>query len=623
MFLPTTNIPRWAIFLIDIFIVLSAVILAYLLRFNFDIPYSDRITLPYVLVYFFIIKSLSFIIARTYAGIIRYTSTEDAIRIVMVNLLCSIFFGLTNIVTYFFITHKYLIPFSIIIIEFFVSIFAMTTFRMLVKMAYLELINPSKEKSNVIIFGAGESGVITKRALDRDAGSKHKVIAFIDDDNKKHGAKLEGVTIYSTDKLADLIKAHAVTQVILAVQKLSPQRKKEIIEMCLPFDLRLFNVPPVVKWINGELSFNQIKGINIEDLLERDVIKLDERKLSKEIAGKTILITGAAGSIGSELVRQLAGYMPLKLILLDQAETALYELELECTEASHTTSFEVIIADICNEMRMEAIIRNTKPDIIYHAAAYKHVPMMENNPIEALRTNVTGTRIVADLAVKYGVKKFIMISTDKAVNPSSVMGASKRLSEIYAQALNQRNSTKFITTRFGNVLGSNGSVIPLFRRQIEKGGPITITHPDISRFFMTIPEACQLVLEAGTMGSGGEIYVFDMGKSVKIVDLAMKMIKLSGLTLGKDIQIVYSRLRPGEKLFEELLSDKENILPTHHPQIMIARERPYEPDITVGKIDHLIALLDTQDNDAIVREMKEILPEYKSVNSVFERLDEE
>ncbi|MDZ7741274.1 MAG: UDP-N-acetylglucosamine 4,6-dehydratase family protein [Bacteroidota bacterium] len=340
----------------------------------------------------------------------------------------------------------------------------------------------------------------------------------------------------------------------------------------------------------------------------------------REIGEKTVLITGASGSIGSELFRQLARFRPGKLLLLDQSETPLYHLELECLDKFPDLDYEVIVADICNEKRMHNVFATFKPQIIYHAAAYKHVPMMENNPSEAIYTNIRGTRILADLAVEFGVKKFIMISTDKAVKPTNVMGASKRIAEIYVQSLSNE-STSFITTRFGNVLGSNGSVIPLFRQQIEKGGPITITHPEITRYFMTIPEACQLVLEAGAMGKGGEIFIFDMGQSVRIVDLARKMIKLSGLELGKDIQIKYIGLRPGEKLYEELLNDKENTLPTHHPQIMIAKVQQYEKSFIEEKVNLLISLFDAQENFEIVKNMKEILPEFRSKNSVYEQLD--
>jgi FlaA1/EpsC-like NDP-sugar epimerase len=380
-------------------------------------------------------------------------------------------------------------------------------------------------------------------------------------------------------------------------------------------------VPPVSSWINGELSYNQIKKIRIEDLLEREEIRLDDEGIRQELNGKIIMITGASGSIGSELVRQMMKYNPGKLILIDQAESALFDLEVELTARFDFRNFEIAVADICNEVRMEHAFRLFKPQLVYHAAAYKHVPMMENNPSEALFTNIKGTKILADLAVKSGVSKFIMISTDKAVNPTNVMGASKRIAEIYVQSLNRLKSTHFITTRFGNVLGSNGSAVTLFSRQIEQGGPVTVTHPDVIRYFMTIPEACRLVLEAAMMGKGGEIFLFDMGKPVKIVDLAKKMIRLSGLDIDKDIEIKFTGLRPGEKLYEELLNDAENSLPTHHPQIMIGKVREYDRDYVNREVDELISLFDNQDNLAIVKKMKEIVPEFKSRNSTYEELD--
>jgi FlaA1/EpsC-like NDP-sugar epimerase len=385
--------------------------------------------------------------------------------------------------------------------------------------------------------------------------------------------------------------------------------------------VRVLNVPPASRWINGELSFNQIKSIKIEDLLEREPIKLDEEIIKAQIENKIILITGAAGSIGSELARQCSKYHPKKLFLLDQAETPLHELDLEFNDLLIKPKYEVVIADVRQIDRMRKVFNTFKPDIVFHAAAYKHVPMMENNPSESILTNILGTKIVADLSVEFNVEKFVFVSTDKAVNPTSVMGASKRIAEIYIQSLGKTASTKFITTRFGNVLGSNGSVIPRFKKQIDQGGPITITHPDISRYFMTIPEASQLVLEASSMGKGGEIFVFDMGGSVKIVDLARKMILLLGLKEGKDISIVYTGLRPGEKLYEELLANTENTLPTHHNQILIGKVREYAYSQVKKIIEELIQSFDTQNNELIVQRMKDLVPEFISNNSVFQKLD--
>jgi len=472
MFLFERTAPRPVIFLIDIIICIFSLVLAYFLRFNFAaIPQTEIDTFAFVFPFVIGIRALSFILARTYKGIIRYTSSQDAQRIFIVNTLSSILFAISNLISYYFFTETFIIPFSILVIEFMTSTFLMISLRLAYKSIYMEWKNPSRTKTSVIIFGAGESGIITKRTLDRDAGMKYKVLAFIDDEEKRWGSKLEGITIYG------------------------------------------------------------------------------------------------------------------------------------------------------NKERMESIFKKYCPQVVYHAAAYKHVPMMEYHPIEAIQTNVLGTKTVADISVKHGVEKFVMISTDKAVNPTNVMGASKRIAEMYVQSLSKDSKTKFVTTRFGNVLGSNGSVIQFFRSQIEKGGPITVTHPDITRYFMTIPEACQLVLEAGAMGKGGEIFLFDMGQSVKISDLAKKMVQLAGLTLGKDIQIIYTGLRPGEKLFEELLATKENTLPTHNPQIMAGKVREYDYKEVSEKIEELISLLHKQDNMQIVTKMKEIVPEFKSQNSVYEELD--
>jgi FlaA1/EpsC-like NDP-sugar epimerase len=501
--------------------------------------------------------------------------------------------------------------------------FIMICSRLAVKAIYFENKNPEREKINVLIYGAGESGIITKRTLDRDAAIKYKVIGFVDDNLKKKGRSLEGIFIYPPAKLEDLIRENNIDTVVISILNISADRKKEIIETCLQYNVKVLSVPPVSKWINGELSFNQLKTVAIEQLLERDPIKLDVTLIGQQVHDKIVLITGAAGSIGSELARQLLRFHPKKIFLLDNAETPLHEIEMELAEKYPPTQFEVVMADVRNPERMNNVFRTFRPQLVYHAAAYKHVPMMENNPSESILTNVLGTKITAELSVEYGVEKFVLISTDKAVNPTNVMGASKRIAEIFTQSLGNtpQCKTKFITTRFGNVLGSNGSVIPRFKKQIEQGGPVTVTDPNITRYFMTIPEACQLVLEAGCMGKGGEIFVFDMGKQVKIADLARKMIKLSGLTEGRDIQIVFTGLRPGEKLYEELLADAENTLTTHHPQILIGKVKEYGFTEVKDKIEKLITLFDGQNNVEIVSRMKELVPEFKSNNSVFAELD--
>lgn len=615
------NLPRWFILIIDLFICAFALTLAFGIRFDFSKPpQTDLKNLPIDFLVLLGIRALSFFISKTYKGVVRYTSTRDTGRIFMVLLIGSASIYFLNLVSYF-LKGVYFIPNSIIIIDALVSLFLMISSRLAIKALYFESKNPDREKLNVIIYGAGEGGVITKRTLDRDAAIKYKVVGYIDDDEKKHGRSIEGAFVFGPDRLAELIKLNHVEFLILSIQKISIKKKNEIADTCLVNNVRVLNVPPASKWINGELSFNQIKSIRIEDLLERDPIKLDEDIIAAQLRDKVILITGAAGSIGSELARQCAKFGPKKLYLLDQAESPLHELELEFTDKLIKPPFEVVIADIRQVDRLRNVFGTFKPHIVFHAAAYKHVPMMENNPSESILTNILGTKNVADLSVEFGVDRFVFVSTDKAVNPTNVMGASKRIAEIYIQSLGKNATTKFITTRFGNVLGSNGSVIPRFKKQIELGGPITITHPEITRYFMTIPEASQLVLEAAGMGKGGEIFVFNMGDSVKIVDLARKMIMLVGLKEGKDISIVFTGLRPGEKLYEELLANSENTLPTHHNQILIGKVREYAYEEVKEIIHQLIKSFDTQNNELIVQRMKDLVPEFKSNNSIFQKLD--
>jgi len=616
------NLPRWSILIIDLLICTFSLTLAFFLRFNFkSIPQSELDNFPLIYSVLLSVRLFAFIISKIYKGVVRYTGARDATRIFVIILLSSFCLFIINIFTRQILLGYYLIPHSVIIIDALVTIFIMVSSRLAIKAIYFENKNPEKQKTQVIIYGAGESGIITKRTLDRDAAVRYTVVGFSDDDEQKRGRSLEGVFVYPTSKLGDLVKENDVESVIISIQNLPPDKKNNIIDECLQYGVKVLNVPPVAKWINGELSFNQIKSINIEELLEREPIKLDNALINEQLNNKTILITGAAGSIGAELARQCAKFNPSLLVLLDQAESPLHELELEFNENGVTCKHEVVIGDVRNADRLRNVFNTFKPNIVFHAAAYKHVPMMENNPSESILTNILGTKTVADLAVEFNVEKFVMISTDKAVNPTNVMGASKRIAEIYTQSIGKTSTTKFITTRFGNVLGSNGSVIPRFKKQIEQGGPITITHPDITRFFMTIPEACQLVLEAGCMGKGGEIFVFDMGQSVKIVDLALKMIKLSGLKEGTDIKIIYTGLRPGEKLFEELLATSENTLPTHHQQILVGKVREYEFVEVTQFINELISLFNTQDNKRIVSKMKDIVPEFVSNNSVFQTLD--
>ncbi|MFM2206036.1 MAG: hypothetical protein RL213_11 [Bacteroidota bacterium] len=607
--------------MIDISICFVSFMVAYQVRFNFDVPDHEirhwRVALPVVLG----VRTAGFILSRTYYGLIRYTNSRDALRIFNSIVAGTLVIAAANSVSYL-TSGSYLVPFSILIIDSVFSVFALAAFRASVRMIYQELTNPSKGKRAVIIYGAGEAGVITKRTLDRDAGSRFKVIAYVDDDPAKSGKTLEGIRIYDTEEELDgLLRANSVDQLIISIQDFPAGKRQELVDRCSPFRVNVHKVPPVSSWINGELQFSQIRNLKIEDLLERDPILLHTDLIRKELNGKTILVTGGAGSIGSEIVRQLLAYSPRKIVALDQAESALYDLELQITEIHGHDILETVIADVRQTERMRRVFEAFRPEIVFHAAAYKHVPVMENNPSEAILTNVHGTRTVADLADEFHAGKFILVSTDKAVNPTNIMGATKRIAEIYCQSLGRISSTLFITTRFGNVLGSNGSVIPRFRKQIEEGGPVTVTHPEITRYFMTIPEACQLVLEAASAGKGGEIFIFNMGTSVRIADLAKKMIRLAGLTEDRDIKIVYTGLRPGEKIYEELLADAEKTVPTHHDKILIAKVREYDFAVIRKDIDELIGLFGTQKNDLIVSKMKSIVPEFVSANSVYEKLD--
>jgi len=625
IFLIRRNAPRWLILLIDLGISVFSIVLAYFLRFNFTIPEKYFIADNYTSLYWVIplvltIRFLSFIISKIYAGIVRYTGTRDTERILIVIFSGTVLLTIINFISRF-VSGVYLIPFSVLGIDFLSNVFLMTAFRLFVKAVYFEYSRNTKQKKNVIIYGISDIALIAKRTLVKDIDSDYKVVAFIDDDKAGAGKKLDGLNIFNTDKLVRVLEYYDVSILIFADKNIKSDIKSKIIDICFEYNVRVLTLPDVNSWINGELSIKQIRKFKIEDLLERPPIKLDEEKIKQDTLNKVILVTGAAGSIGSEMVKQLLRFNPKQIIIFDQAETPLYELELELKEKYHFDRFKIVIGNITNEYRMRKVFETFRPSAVYHAAAYKHVPMMENNPAEAIRANVLGTKIVADLSIEFAVKKFVMISTDKAVNPTNVMGASKRIAEIYTQSLNSKNKTKFITTRFGNVLGSNGSVINRFRKQIEEGGPVTVTHPEITRYFMTIPEACQLVLEAGAMGNGGEIFVFDMGKSVKIAEMAKKMIQLSGLEIGKDIQISFTGLRVGEKLYEELLNDKENTMPTHHPKIMVGKVKKYDLNEVKKDINELITMVPEHDNFKIVRKMKEIVPEFISQNSDYEVID--
>lgn len=621
-----TILPRWIIIVIDCFVLLFSATLGYLLRFNFDlkeISHFNPVTGILIITTTGVCASL---LTRSYAGIVRYTSVDDAIKILYTSFIKLTGICVINLI-YYYNNGRNLIPFSVVVISFFVSFLFLLYYRLIVKNIYTYYKGEANDKMNVLIYGAGQSGVITKQVIDADPRSNYRVIGFLEDDHRKIGNVINGSKIYDSRDFESIAETLSVKELIISIRELPLQRKTDIVERSLQRQVRVRVVPAFEKWVKGEFKLTQIKEVNIEDLLGREAIKMDDEQVMHELHQKVICITGAAGSIGSELARQVIMYDPSVVVLVDQAETPLYEIERELKQKGSSVPIKIFVADICNRERMSYIFKEFRPDLILHAAAYKHVPMMESNPSEAAMCNILGTKLLADLAVENKVGRFVMISTDKAVNPTSVMGCSKRIAEIYVQSLNnhlQRGGTShtlFVTTRFGNVLGSNGSVIPLFRKQITEGGPVTVTHPEITRYFMTIPEACRLVLEAGAMGRGGEIYIFDMGKPIRIHDLAKKMILLSGLSIGKDIEIVFTGLREGEKLYEELLNDHENTLPTHHEKIMKAKVQEYK----YHDIDNFLALLSDLIHDRnelkMVALMKEMVPEFKSNYSRFEILD--
>lgn len=642
--------PRWIIFLIDVSLCAVSVLLSFLLRFNFSLPDIRPEWLSSAIQIILPVNIVLFLIFRTYAGIVRYTGIQDAIRILRVTTLAAILLFVANGIYAYDQGEGNLIPYSIIVIHFLCSSLLLIAYRTLIKQVFDYFQHQNITKHKALIFGAGRSGLISKRVINNDDRLGLKVVGFLDDDPVKAQKKLDGLPIIHTrvDRLERIIQKMKIEQIIISSQKISPERKVEFVDWCLAHNLKVLVVPPPEQWINGRLKTAQIRDVKIEELLERDAIVIHNECIEEQIRDQCLLVTGAAGSIGSEIVRQVARYKPKTIVLCDQAETPLNSLELELRERIKHVSFKTFVADVRDRNRLNRLFEKFRPQFVYHAAAYKHVPIMEHHPCEAVLTNVLGTKNVADLSVQYGIEKFVMVSTDKAVNPSNVMGASKRIAEIYIQGLNKYAgehsfnaglnkqlsngmgpikpivSTRFITTRFGNVLGSNGSVIPLFKAQLAKGGPLTVTHPEITRYFMTIPEACQLVLEAGSMGKGGEIFVFDMGESVKIVDLANKMIRLAGFIPGKDIKIAFTGLRPGEKLYEELLNIKENTLPTYNEKIMIAKVREYDFETMSAQIDDLIDTARNQCSELeVVGRMKKMLPEFVSNNSVYETLDKE
>ncbi len=617
-------LPRWVIIILDSTILCVSTFIGFSLRFNFDFAEANQFNIIEGIAIFMVMGIFASLVTRSYAGVVRYTGVADGIRIMYASVLTLGGVCLLNLV-YYYNHSKNLIPYSVAFISFFVSFLLLFYYRLIVKSLFQYYKSEQNRYINVAIFGAGQLGIMAKQAIENDSHSKFKLIAFIEDDVKKRGTVINGTTVYSGLHLVRLFKELAIRELIIAVRDLSPERKNEIIEIAFQNHIKVRYVPPIDRWVKSELKLGQIREVNIEDLLGRDVIHLDQNVVD-EVAHKRVLVTGAAGSIGSELARQIAEVQPGQLVLLDQAETPLYEIELEVRKNYPLLNLRVIVCDITNRERVRNVYAEFRPEIIFHAAAYKHVPLMEENPSEAVQCNVFGTKTLADLAVEFKVSKFVMISTDKAVNPSSVMGCSKRIAEIYVQSLHnslkyEKANCAFVTTRFGNVLGSNGSVIPIFKRQIEQGGPVTVTHPEVTRYFMTIAEACRLVLEAGVMGHGGEIYIFDMGNPIRIQDLARKMIALSGFEVDKDIEIAYTGLRQGEKLYEELLNKREDSIPTHHEKIVKAKVAEYDYNLISNMLDILKEIVNDKNDLKVVAMMKELVPEYKSNISKFETLD--
>jgi len=616
-------VPKYVIFLLDLGATLTALFIAILIQQNVSLAATNWSHVLNATFLMLLVNALVFSATKSYTGIVRYTGVQDALRIAIAVGLSSFIILVINTVALGVSSILSMTTLVIVLYTIFSFLF-LISYRVLIKYLFAYAKNYKMQKKSVVIFGAAATGVATQRVLENDGLANIQVIAFIDDDRKKGSKNLNGAPIVSFNEFKEMVAIKPVDELIIATYTLPTKRKNEVVDFCLDHDIKVLSVPAYSKWAEGKFSSRQLQSIKIEDLLERDPIQINNNEIKAQIKGKRILVTGAAGSIGSEIVRQLIPYSPEVIILCDQAETPLHNLELELKENGTRINCISYLADVTNKTRMEKLFEEFEPQYVYHAAAYKHVPMMELCPTEAVRNNVIGVKIIADLSIQHKVERFVMISTDKAVNPTNVMGASKRMAEMYVQALSNQPelATKFITTRFGNVLGSNGSVIIRFKEQIEKGGPVTVTHPNITRYFMTIPEACQLVLEAGSMGNGGEIFVFDMGKPVAIADLARKMIRLYGLIPNIDVNITYSGLRPGEKLYEELLNDAENTTQTYHEKILIAQVREVSFELVKQNTLELETILSTTNDEMLlVGKMKELVPEYISNNSIYQQLD--
>lgn len=618
-----TPASRWAILVIDLFTLAVAFAITDLFRLRMS-EYIDWPSLLIKFVAFALLATLFYLIIGTYRSIIRHSGMYDIYKVLISNIAAATVLIVFNLINnnHPIVTNRFTPAYSEILMTFALQIVNMITVRLLLQRVYNDYLRRHRPVRNVVIYGAGSAGTIAYNALAQDPNHDYKVVAYIDDAPQKKDAALNGIHIMERKAVLNpaFIKKNNISVLLIAIPSIRLSYKQEITNEALDLGLNVKSVPHISKWINASFTVSQIQDIKIEDLLERESIKLDNVNIVRQVVDKVVMVTGAAGSIGSEICRQLTQYQPAKIIMVDQAESPMYDLQFELRNTEPYNKIVdrmvFVIANIKDKPRMEQVFAEYHPQVIYHAAAYKHVPFMEENPYEALLVNVFGTQNIADLAMQYHTEKFVMISTDKAVNPTNVMGATKRMAEIYIQSRN--SDTHFVTTRFGNVLGSNGSVIPLFKKQLAAGGPLTVTHRDIVRYFMTIPEACNLVLEAGAMGDGGDIFVFDMGAPVKIYDLAKKMIQLSGL---KNIEIKEIGLRPGEKLYEELLATKENTLPTYHPKILRAQVRKYPAADIDNSYGELRKLMTTFDDMKLVAKMKQIVPEFHSQNSIFSALD--
>lgn len=621
---PEKFLPRWAILILDVAIIAVSFLCAYLIAYQFDRAAESVASFRNAVITGVVINVIAFLIFKPYRNVLRFSSFRDILKIFV-----------TLIVSYFanYIIDRFVFsnmdirvpPMSVVTLAYLIAFVVMSVSRIMVKMVWEKLSLDGHKSKITLIYGAKVMGCSIAKMLRSDPMSKFDVVGFIADEPDLIGKTVVGLPVYKNDeKLIDVLGRKNIEAVIISPAKHAEVQDSDFLDKLLAMGIKVMTVSSITEWGSNSLDHSKVREYSIEDLLQRPPIQIDMRKVASHIEGKRVLVTGAAGSIGSEIMRQVVLFNPQQLILLDQAETPLHDVRLEISDTWRDINAVTVVADIANKTRMENVFEKYRPQYVFHAAAYKHVPMMEDDVAESVQTNIVGTRILADLAVKYSVEKFVMVSTDKAVNPTNVMGCSKRICEIYVQSLAKKiaaegnHKTQFITTRFGNVLGSNGSVIPRFKAQIEKGGPVTVTHPEIIRYFMTIPEACRLVLEAGSMGQGGEIYIFDMGKPVKIADLAKKMIQLSGKT---GVEIEYTGLRQGEKLYEELLNVKELTKPTSHEKVMIANVREYDYDLVKSDIDDLIDISYTYDNMKIVAKMKQVVPEFVSQNSLFEVLD--